>query len=259
MKSKIRILWAVDPIDFDLDSLHEVEQLLRVSKGAIHVDPVYIFSPDDLQIDGDLFKASGCCFKKGAELKLQRLLSPLLKEKLVNSPKVLSHKAKGLEESVDVFLEYSKKTKSDFVLLGVTKKKDADTRAFGSFSRTLLSRSDMPSIAVGLSKNTEVDKAPKVIFATDLSHSSLLDLIKFSFLSKKLGSELTFIQKGHYQDDKASKLRMSHFAHLVKRCGVKATYVELASKNPSADELASFAAKNHYSFMGLSCSVLNSI
>lgn len=260
MKAKLCVLWAINPLDIDSSSIAEVERLLDAAASAVVVHPVYVLSAYELGVDVELFNDSLSSFKKGINLKLKVLFSRLKNHtQNFKRVKIITHKKTSVEESVDKLLDYAKKIKADFILVGVSGKKEKQKKSFGTFSKILLSKSEKASIAIGLKKGSSSRPHTKILFATDLSHSSILDLIKFSFLSKKLGSRLTFVKKGHFESEKEAVRRLSQFSKLAKKCGVQATYVQLGKDNPSADDLASYASTHMYSLMGLSCSVLNSV
>lgn len=258
MNGSINILWAVNPVDLDEKIIAEVELLLAASVQRIKIFPVYVASPYDLQIDNQVFKNSFSSFRKGVRLKLRSLFKSVQKANNLSEVKVLSDMGANVESAVDKLLDYSKKLQADFILVGLAQK-NLRKKQFGSFSRTLLKRTTCPSITLGLKKASGDTLRPHLLLAIDLSHESMLDVIKFSFLSKQLGSALTLIRKADSRADATSRKRLEQFSRLAKKCGVQATYAHLRKGNPSADELANYAAKNNFIFLGLSCSVLNSV
>ncbi|MCM0606279.1 MAG: universal stress protein [Xanthomonadaceae bacterium] len=185
-RKKMKILWALDPFD-DLDEIYtkSFQALNSLSNYVqLEVDPVYLLSPLQLNIDFNLTTVNSEVYISAAKKALEKKLEGIPLSEL-NDPKVLVNSSSRLRQVVQELADQALSREYDMILVGSHGRKGLNRMMMGSFAEQLLLQSKVPVFIIGNETeklNTRWNQKPiHILIANDLSNPSS------SFFSKALG------------------------------------------------------------------------
>ena len=170
-KSK-KIIWAVDAFTEDKTLHKKAATVLKawVHESPISIEPVFIMSPDQLNIPESVFPA----IKVETETEARKRLAALSSDSGISqllSPTLLVSASFSLRNAVHTLLDYAKQTGADLIAVSTQSKKGATRFFFGSFAETLVLQSEIPVLMVS-PKTSQISQIKHVLYATDLTEAS---------------------------------------------------------------------------------------
>ena len=193
-KSKVikKIVWAVDAFHKpDLLRKHAVEDLRNLVKGtgAKAVEPVYVLSPDQLNL---ALEFSSPWIEHHATA-VKRALAHLVKGIDVPhlmTPKVLVQNIPSITQSAKVLAVYARRSGADLIVVSTHATEGFAGWLLTSFAETLLLHSKVPVMVVG-PRSRSIRKYDHILFPSDLGIHSKASFQRVMALAKSLGAELT--------------------------------------------------------------------
>lgn len=189
-----KVIWALDAFTEDLRLHKKAASLLKAwSKlTPIAIEPVYVMSPDQLNVPPGIF----ALLKSQNQTEIERRLNGLLKKADIDGavePTLLVSDAFSLSQAVQTLLTHARKSKAIFILVGTHAKKGANRFLFGSFAENLVLQSEIPVFLV--SPKTDPSELKHVLFATDLREPSREAFRTLVSQAKKRHFEITLYNK----------------------------------------------------------------
>lgn len=184
-----KIIWAVDAFE-EKDGLQmRVCEVLRRLQGRWHasVQPVHILGPGDLNLSAEFVGPWVGQYLPAAEEALSRLMGALGLEG-VGRPEILTQTSASTAQAADMLSAYAQRTGAGLILVGSHGRTGMSRWLLGGFAETLLSRSSVPVMVVGVHSSTDFSR---VLVPTDFGvHAKEIfkDAVGFA---RELGSELT--------------------------------------------------------------------
>ncbi len=188
-----RIVWAIDPFEASGQTQSHVVAILQKlsSEGAI-VEPVYVLSPDEYEMNVE-FNAP---WLKQIRPSVQKVLEHYLKEVKVADlcpAQIIVERKPSVTRAVWALIAYAKRAKADMILVGTHARKGIQRFFLGSFAETLLLHSDLPVLVVGPHADSRriAAETSRILFATDFASASLPTFKRVLALAKSRGSKVT--------------------------------------------------------------------
>ncbi|MGK5085398.1 universal stress protein [Bdellovibrionota bacterium FG-1] len=193
--TKQRMIWAVDPFAKDpLLQKTAVQAIASLTQQIpATVQPVYCFGEGGLEVPLDVSAGLLEHTRALAEKKMARILGrtklpelePLL---LLVEPGV------SLTGRVNALIDHARETKADFIVACTRAQKGLARWLTGSFTETLMLRSDIPLFLV----NPHRKPSPRfkhILFPTDFSNESREAYAGVLDLARQLGASITIFHK----------------------------------------------------------------
>lgn len=167
-----RILWAVDAFEMDAEiQRHCVETLRELSrKTSAEIEPVYVFTPGELNLSVDFTVSALEQYKISAEKALVEGLEKVDLPGLM-APRVLIDSKHPSSHAEHILAMHAENTGAGFIVAGTHGRSGLKRLFLGSFTDSLVHRSRVPVLVQG--RNGPLTSAlDHFIFATDLSMRS---------------------------------------------------------------------------------------
>jgi len=193
-----KILWAVDAFTEDKQLHDRAASLIRawVKGQDISVEPVFVMSPDQLNVPMDVFGG----IKLDAETVARKNLKDLVRNVRIPSllePTVLTSNNMSLRNAIQTLLSYAKQSKAGLIVVSTQSKKGVSRFFFGSFAESLVLQADVPVVMVS-PKTTKLSKVQHILYATDLTEKAHEALEEVMALSGERKLKLTLFNKVEY-------------------------------------------------------------
>lgn len=185
-----KIIWAVDAFAEEAIQRQAIIALhaLTAESSAV-VEPVYILTPDQVNVSPNFFSEWAKTYRPFAERAL-RSLTGQSELKRVADPKVLVASHPSIRVAVDRLIGYAKERDADVIAATTHAKGGFSRLLMGSFAETLFLRSDIPVYVMNpLSKVGR--KIASILFATDLGEESRRSFDSVLDLAAKTSAKLT--------------------------------------------------------------------
>ena len=187
-----KIIWAVDAFHKpDLLRRHAVEDLRNLVKGtgAKSVEPVYVLSPDQLNLSLEFSAPWVEHHAQAVEKALTHLIKGIDVPHL-SSPKVIVQNIPSITQSAKALSSYARRSGADLIVVSTHGTTGIKGWLLSSFAETLLLHSKVPVMVVGPRSKT-VRKYDHILFPSDLGPHSRTSFQRVMALAKNLGSKLT--------------------------------------------------------------------
>lgn len=194
MKTKNTIVWAVDAFAEKNLQRKGIHFLSHISKSlGFSVDPVYVLSSGQVQIQNELYPTWSNDYKKASETLLKELTKDLSIENL-QDPKTLISPESSLRSATEELINYSKNKNVKFIYVNTHANEGLPRFFLGSFTETLLLQSKTPILSVNPTVETPKE-IKNILFPTDFSSDSQKGLEEIIDLSINLKAKLTLYHK----------------------------------------------------------------
>jgi nucleotide-binding universal stress UspA family protein len=237
-----KVVWAVDVFSEDSALNMKAARIIKAwtKNNPAVVEPVYVMSPNSLQVPPDAFYVAATESKVMAKKKLDDLIK---KTKLTAAiaPHFLESLDFSLRNAVSTFLTYARESKASLIVASTQSKKGLSRFFFGSFAESLVLYSEIPVLLV--SPHTVPSTLKHVLFATDLSEKSKAAFQELLREAETQKFEITIYNKVEYMTDYSvgtfastasyqnlierdfarRKAEVASLAEDAKRRGIKAT------------------------------------
>lgn len=271
-----KIIWSVDAFQEDRKLFKKTLSFLNDfdSIPGVTIEPVYVLSPDQLNIPVEFAPPWVEQYLPSAEKALKKLLEKTGLKNL-KAPKVIIESQSSLGATVSSFVQYALKQKADFVLVSSHSKKGLKRMFLGSFAESLVLESKTPIVVVGPQSNVP-EKIDHIFFATDLSAASKKAIPNLIRLADELGAKVTIfysvpnpiepvVQSGVFLlagawvslrsfvgDEVKKRTRIAkEWAQEFKAAGVKADVVVTIAKKNVSEEVMDEAKKRKASMIAM--------
>lgn len=170
-----KIVWAADALTSDpkLRSrlLEGLRALARSSAGKpVEIEPVYVLSPDQLRIPGEISTDSVAHFESLATKELDELVASARLPAL-RPPRILVQTYPSLRGAVRLLINHAIKTGADAIVVATHSREGLSRAVLGSFAETLVFQSEIPVFVVN-SHAGPIQKLNHVFVPTDYSPAS---------------------------------------------------------------------------------------
>ncbi len=189
-EKKMRILWAVDAFEEKGQvRTHLVEALRRIAADRpVEIEPVYVLSPDELDLTVDLAAPWVRQFRPAVEKAIANIIKGVELPGLL-PPQILIQKKSSLTNAVRTLTRYAKSSGAELIAIGTHGRKGLERVFMGSFAESTLMTSKVPVLVVG--PETKVGELDHILFATDFSQRSSAIFDRVIRLCKVLGAKLS--------------------------------------------------------------------
>jgi nucleotide-binding universal stress UspA family protein len=192
-KPKRKIVWAVDAFLPDPDAQSNVIQSLTTlsEKTGAAILPVYVFSPDQLNLSVEFTGPWVNTYKPAVEKSLRHLVerSGL---KNVLPPKIIVRETASLKNAVRAIAAYAASQGAELIVSGTQGRKGLARLVLGSFAESLLLYSKVPVMVVR-PEAMVTDHFQKILVPTDLGKQSIALLGSVTDLAKNLSAKVTLV------------------------------------------------------------------
>lgn len=192
---KQHVIWSVDAFPDQRKLQANMIAFLRAFSKNIEttVQPVYVLSPDQLNLPMDFSQPWISEFLPSAQKALQHLLSKV-KLRGLQTPQVLVQSSPSVKRSIEKMIEHARGSQADLICLGTHARKGISRWMLGSFAESLVHQSPIPVFI--LSPDTRVaPQFKKILFPTDFSDASMKAWNRVLPLAKQLGSKVVLFHK----------------------------------------------------------------
>ena len=167
-----RVLWALDAFENpDETRAHVVAAIRTLLKNkGVKVEPVYVLSPDQLDISFELSPPWREKYRPAAEKALDQLVKEANVRGLMK-PHVIFHSRPSLTGAVQALNTYGRSVGADLIIVGTHARSGLPRLFLGSFAETLLQYSKTPVLVVG-GESRVADSFDHILFATDFGKKS---------------------------------------------------------------------------------------
>lgn len=187
-----KLIWAYDPMEGTNETHAAVARALAYinENTEASIQPVYVLSPADLNLQMDLTQPHLKQFLPSAEEIIQNSLRGIQLEYLIE-PEIIVQKTPLLRQAVNSLLSYAKTKHADLIVAGTHARKGLERLLLGSFTETLILHSKIPVLVV----NPSIEPHPvrQILFPTDLASGSQAHFKKVCSLARNLGAEVTLL------------------------------------------------------------------
>lgn len=193
-----KITWAVDPVAEDMALQERCVHLLKsiAKKTSLAIEPVYVLSPDQLQLSSSFFPVKIGEFRLEAEQRLSKYLKRV-KIPGIQTATVLVSSDLSLRSAVHALIEHARSSASDLIVVSTLSRKGMTRFLLGSFAETLIMQSDIPVLLV--SPKTKVAASIKeILVPTDFSDRSKEILPKVAMLARAKGAKVVLYNQMEY-------------------------------------------------------------
>ncbi len=271
-----RIIWAIDAFEEKPASRTKIVDLLKSISERTHVkiEPVYVLSPDQLDLALEFSPEWTNHYKPAAEKALAKMLSETKIAGLLE-PKVLVQRRPSLRNGVKALVQYASRSRADLLVVGTHGRSNFSRVLIGSFAEEILLQATKPVLVIG----PETDSRTlfgKILFATDLESKSKPVFRKVVALAKGLGSTVTLlhvvrspmapvIQSGVYllgggwvpvpvflgSQEKVLKKEADQWIAEAKKHGVKANAMVLTQEQATSEAILKVAHDGKFSVVAM--------
>jgi nucleotide-binding universal stress UspA family protein len=192
-KAKRRIVWSIDPFEERSEGRsHVIETLHELSKQGAMIDPVYVLSPEEYDVN----VAFNAPWLKQIRPSVEKVLNHYLKDNQIGNigrPQILIERRPSLRRAVGTLINYAEKSKADMIVVGTHAKKGISRFFLGSFAETLLLHSKIPVLVVGPHSEFPLHerKTQNILFSTDFGTASFPTFKKVLALAKAHHAKVT--------------------------------------------------------------------
>jgi nucleotide-binding universal stress UspA family protein len=176
-KKMRKVIWAIDPFESKKETCEAIIEFFKLfsEKYDAHIEPVYVFSPESLNLPLQIPKA----WNKQYEPQLKKALmyaiqgskdSKAGKVPSIMEPRIVRHSSRSLRASIQTLLSYAKASGADLIVTGTHGRSGLDRLLIGSFAETLLLQSKLPVLVVH--PGWKAKPIDKILFPTDFEKSS---------------------------------------------------------------------------------------
>ena len=283
-----RIVWSVDAFQ-DAGKIQELvaksigvllRQIAAQTQIQVQVEPVYVLTPEQLNLSVGSEAASVDNYKHAAEKSAERLTEQLIKNidgKLnwLLPPKVLIQHHFSTAAAVQSLAAYALSSGANLIVVGTHGRSGMPRFFMGSFAESLLLYSKVPVMVVG-PKSEELNNYEHILFPTDLGKNSRPALEHVTTLAKSLRSKLTIyhsiqnpiepvLQSGvyllgggwlpvpAYMEEEMNKRGnvIDKLVQIARNSGVEADGVVEPGRGGVVTSILSFAEKNNLSLIAM--------
>lgn len=189
-KQKSRIIWAVDPFQDSRGIRSNSVSLLRAltRKNSLDVEPVYISSPNELNVALEFSVPAATRFHEVALKQLQGFLVGISSPKLL-APKVIVERNPSISVMAINLAKYAANQRASLVVLGTQSRSSVGHFFLGSFAETFLFHSKIPVVL--LKQNSKkVTQVKRILFPTDFSPASKKAFTKLCQFAGQIGAAI---------------------------------------------------------------------
>ncbi|MFZ9594869.1 MAG: universal stress protein [Bdellovibrionia bacterium] len=187
---KMKILWAVDLFE-ETNGLRTrvIQTLQKISeKQKLEVEPVYVLSPQGLDLALEFSPSWIAQYKPAAEKSLLQMLSGIQLPGL-KAPRVLVQSRPSLKFMVKTLVQYAKNSQADLIVIGTHSKKGISRLFLGSFAESTLLASQVPVLVVG--PHSEPTQLKSILFPTEFGNKKDPMFQVVLGLAKKFNAKVT--------------------------------------------------------------------
>lgn len=184
-----KVLWAVDPFEGPgavrgqvVDALRDIQR-----RTPVEIEPVYVLSPNELDLSVDLDLSWVEQYRPAAETALRQLASQMGLRRVLE-PQVLGHGSSSLRDAVRRLSAHAESSGADLIVAGTHGRSGMSRLLLGSFAETLVLHSPVPTLVVGKGARCSLDH---IVFGTDLGDHSRALFDQAVALSRQLGAKLS--------------------------------------------------------------------
>jgi nucleotide-binding universal stress UspA family protein len=175
VQARRRVIWAVDPFEEDASFLTNAARSLEWYVTPINawVEPVYVFMPEQFEVETGSSPFAHTHFKDAAERALASRLKPYLSRfsPRVEHPRVLALEDGAPGNLADRLIEHAMRAGAELIAVNTHGRQGIARLLLGSFAETLLLRSPIPVMVVSRHLNAGVPEN-LVLFPTDFGPGS---------------------------------------------------------------------------------------
>lgn len=256
-------LWALDAFAEKTVQTKNLDVMFNLCEALkLQIDPVYILSSGQLQIQNEFYPNWALDYKKAAGTLMEGIIkdSNYLN---IKSPTVLTSSTDNLRGAVDALLKFAKQNQSKAIFVN-SHANEGLTRFFlGSFVETLLLQSKIPVVVTNPSTEKR-SKIKKIMLPTSFFSDTKQGLEDAVLLANRLHAELHIYHKEIvptylafpeapfytiYIDDIAKKLKKNEhdWMEWAKKQGVNAKVIIDKSQEAGVigKHIIKYAEKNH--------------
>jgi nucleotide-binding universal stress UspA family protein len=185
-----RIIWAVDPFaeqEMQKQAIMALRALTEVGQPAI--EPVYVLTPNQVNVSPDYFPGWEKAYKPIAEKQLKALIGRCDLKGLAE-PEVIVRKDTSVRRAVDALVKYAQKRRADLIAVSTHARKGAGRFFVGSFAETLFLHSTLP-VYISNPSASLARKIDSILFAADLTRASAPLFEKVVTFARQMEARLT--------------------------------------------------------------------
>jgi nucleotide-binding universal stress UspA family protein len=187
-----KILWALDAFDESKANFaFMVNHLTEFSRAVpSKIYPVYVLSPDQLNLNGDFTEDLISQYAPAATRALEQKLKAASLASL-QPALVVSHTQSSLKTTVDKLIEYVTRNQFDEIVVGSHGRKGFERLVLGSFAEEVLLRAPVPVSVI--SANADHAKYPlnNILYPCDLTEASRSTFDEIIALAARFEAKVT--------------------------------------------------------------------
>ena len=184
-----KIVWAIDPFEEQNESRPHVASFVRkLIIGGAEVEPVYVLSPDEYDLNIQFNAPWLKTLRPSAEKVLEHYVREL-KIAGLQPPQIVIEKKPSMSQGVRTLVNYAKRSGAGIILVGTHARSGFPRLFLGSFAETLLLHSSLPVMVVG--PHAETPRIDRILFATDLGKRAHLVFKHVIALAKAHQAKIT--------------------------------------------------------------------
>ncbi len=260
------ILWSIDAFperpEIQIDSIQTLSAISK--KNATTIEPVYVLSPDQINLSSGFSAPTLKEYKTEAEISLKILLDKINLDGL-KKPTILTEATGSTRNSIRKLMTYAKRSQADLIAVNTRARKGVSRMLLGSFAETLLLISDLPILIMNPTI-THPKRIKNILYPTDFSDQSFNIFKKVVQLSINLEAQITIffkikgpilqlLRKNKQEHISNVELGQKDFISeqfqkandwlkLALEMGANATIVTDKSRKKIASSILSYAVKN---------------
>jgi len=193
-KSPQSIVWAVDPFENSAFSMRSAVRAIRLIVGnqATNVFPIYVWGSTLPEVEVSPREWSYQGIREAAHRRLLSVLKSVAPQGL-NPLHVPAQPAIGLRDGTKLVIDYAKAKRAELIVVSTRGGGGLKRLALGSFTETLVLRSDVPVLSVHPDWNAKPIKS--VFFATDFSLQSKVAYLQAIEFCKRRSLKIVLFHK----------------------------------------------------------------
>jgi nucleotide-binding universal stress UspA family protein len=192
------VLWAVDAVPEHKDIQIRTARVLKALLKDLDADvePVTVYSPDQIRMPGHVFKRHGDEHRR----QVEEIVTDWIREAGFSNtrpPRILVHDEFSLRRSTGLLQEYARGVGANLIALGTSGRKGFMRAVMGSFAESFALQSETPLFIVS-PETRVVEDIKEVLFPTDFSDSCRQAFDQLLPVASAKHAHITFFYKLEY-------------------------------------------------------------
>jgi nucleotide-binding universal stress UspA family protein len=191
-----RVIWAVDAFEATNQIHYNCAAVLRFFKERFksQINPVCVLSASQLNLPGERAGRWIHHYQPAIEKEIQTVLKEVHLDEQVETPEILLQRSTSTTEAVNLLSQFALSRDADLIVVGTHGRSGMERFLLGSFTETLLLRSEVPVLVIGQTLQ-EFKNIDRIFFPTEFGPHSKFIFRQVVRMAAEMKAKLTLF---HY-------------------------------------------------------------